>query len=166
MSSGFRTLEVCGIYSTAELLVHLRGESRALPLAEMLESDMTKGAVAAAVVVADASEQRADRDGDSDGNGNDGDVDEAQEVAALLEGQARLILTGTSASLCDHESRASGQRDSSNPRACACVDITSVCSQHRVTLGACAVGVCYSARSDQSLHSVHPVCGRGGPCDS
>ena len=48
-------LDVCAIYSIADLIKHLRDEPRAL--AELLESDMTKADVAAAVVVADASVQ-------------------------------------------------------------------------------------------------------------
>ena len=49
------SLDVCGILSIEDLLRHLRDDPRAL--AELLDSDMTKAAVAAAVVMADASVQ-------------------------------------------------------------------------------------------------------------
>ena len=48
-------LDICGILSITDLLEHLRGGP--LDLAELLESDATKAAVAAAVVMADASVQ-------------------------------------------------------------------------------------------------------------
>ena len=49
------SLDVCGILSIEDLLRHLRDDPRAL--AELLDSDMTKAAVAAAVAMADASVQ-------------------------------------------------------------------------------------------------------------
>ena len=48
-------LDAVGIESIADLVEHLRGDPRAL--ADLLESDMTKAVVAAAVVMADASVQ-------------------------------------------------------------------------------------------------------------